>query len=86
MRIAIAALFTLIVVSTVTPSHADPYRYCSIGGNSGHGSNCYFLTLEQCRASIAGGGGFCQENGLYDGRPVSTPGDATRPAKKRKQG
>ena len=86
MRIAIAALFTLIVVSSAMPSHADPYRYCAIGGNVGHGSSCYFTTLEQCRASIAGGGGFCQENGLYDGKPVTTPEDAVRPARKRKQG
>ena len=41
----------------------------------GH-TSCYFLTFEQCRASISGVGGFCRQNAFYDGRPVRTPEDA----------
>jgi hypothetical protein len=88
MRIAITVLFTLVVASAVEPARADPYRWCADygGGRGGGSSNCYFVTLEQCRAAISGNGGFCRENGFYDGRPVTTPEDAVRTTRKRKQG
>jgi len=78
MRVAIAALFALVIILAVEPARADPYRWCAEyagGGQGGGGTNCYFLTLEQCRASVSGIGGFCRENGFYDGRPVGTPGN-----------
>ena len=77
MRVAIAALFALVIIPAVEPARADPYRWCAeyAGGGQGGGTNCYFLTLEQCRASVSGIGGFCRENGFYDGRPVGTAGD-----------
>ena len=33
------------------------------------------MTLEQCRATMSGNGGFCTHNNFYDGRPVVTPED-----------
>jgi hypothetical protein len=77
MRIVIAALFALIIVSTNEPSRADPYRWCAQygGGAQGGRTNCYFMTLGQCRAAISGNGGFCVPNNFYDGRPVVTPED-----------
>jgi hypothetical protein len=66
------------------PVQADPYRWCAqyggIGGDDA-GTNCYFLTLEQCRAAVSGIGGYCVPNPFYDGRPVTTPGT---PAPRRK--
>jgi len=38
---------------------ADPSRWCSVDSVSG-GANCGFITVEQCRASISGVGGFCE--------------------------
>ena len=75
MRTAIAALFALIAASAIQPqpAKADPYRWCADYHRGG--SNCYFVTLAQCRAAISGNGGFCRENGFYDGRPVRTPED-----------
>ena len=64
---------------------ADPYRWCAeYGGGSfgGGGSNCYFMTIEQCRAAVSGVGGFCRVNAFYDGRPVVTPED--RPSRRRR--
>jgi len=61
-------------------AQADPYRWCAEYGGSdmgGGGSNCYFLTLEQCRAAISGMGGFCVLNNFYDGRAVTTPESGT---------
>ena len=37
---------------------ADPYRWCAV--DSGGGTNCGFVTIEQCRTSISGMGGFCE--------------------------
>jgi hypothetical protein len=71
-----AALSTCVGAA---PAQADPYRWCANYGNSGDGgTNCYFLTLEQCRAAISGNGGYCAPNYFYDGRPVLTPGDGPR--------
>jgi hypothetical protein len=77
MRAVYAAVFalTLTILSPINPGQADPYRWCAEyggGGAGGGGTNCYFVTLEQCRAAISGNGGFCRQNGFYDGRPVTT--------------
>jgi hypothetical protein len=63
---------------------ADPYRWCAQygGGAIGGGTNCYFLTIEQCRAALSGNGGFCVPNNFYDGRSVVTPEDV--PPRKRR--
>ena len=72
MRIGFIAIFALILMILLPINHgqADPYRWCAEYG--GGGTNCYFVTLEQCRAAISGNGGFCRQNGFYDGRPVTT--------------
>jgi hypothetical protein len=72
MRVAIAALFALIVASVSEPSQADPYRWCAQAGKK---NSCYYVTLDQCRAAISGNHGFCNPNYLYDGKPVLTPED-----------
>jgi len=76
MRIAIAAVFSLMIVSAAAPAKADPYRWCAQYGGYGGGGveSCWYVTLEQCRAAVSGIGGFCRESGWYDGRPVSTDG------------
>ncbi|MEA3025887.1 MAG: hypothetical protein QOF91_1172 [Alphaproteobacteria bacterium] len=84
MRVAIAALFSLFVAPGVGPAKADPYRWCAQYGGFGGGGveSCYYLTLEQCRASVSGIGGWCRESGWYDGRPVSTDVPPPRPRKR----
>ena len=57
-----------------TAAQADPYKWCAqYGGRSGGGTNCYFVTLQQCQAAISGIGGFCRRNNFYDGRAQRTP-------------
>jgi len=78
MRVALAALVALFAASALDPARADPYRWCAMyggGGDDDIGSNCYFMTLEQCQAAVSGVGGFCMPNQFYDGRPVTTPED-----------
>jgi hypothetical protein len=70
-----AAGFAALVFFSAGATGAEPYRWCAFysGGRDGGGTNCGFVTLEQCRATISGIGGYCQENLLYAGpqdRPV----------------
>ena len=48
----------------------DPYPWCAVYsfGRAGNASNCGFMTLEQCRATISGVGGSCEPNQFYNPR------------------
>ncbi len=90
MRLVFAVLISLMAGSAftlaLTSAKADPYKWCAImsAGEDGGMDNCYFMTLEQCRATISGIGGFCRANLWYDGRPEgATP--RVQPAKKKTQ-
>ena len=74
MRVVTAALCALITTaSAFNAAQADPYRWCAhYSGEGGNGSNCYFLTLEQCRWAISGVGGRCGPNPFYDGVPIGS--------------
>jgi len=84
MPIMLAALLALTAVSVSdAAAQADPYRWCSVYmGEDGGSSNCYFVTLEQCRANVSGVGGFCQPSPFYRGPPAA--GDEP-PRRKRRQ-
>ena len=71
MGIALAAFVLLAAGSMFDAAKADPYRWCADYGGRTGGSNCYFVTLEQCRWAISGmTTGTCRPNGFYDGVPV----------------
>ena len=76
MRMALVAFALLVAGSAFEPAQADPYKWCAVygTGRDGGATNCYFVTLEQCRAASSGMGGFCTVNQFYDGRPVTTDG------------
>lgn len=49
-----------------TPAHAQNYPWCAYyGGMEGGGTNCGFLTVQQCMATLSGMGGFCNRNTQY---------------------
>ena len=51
-----------------SPAHADPYRWCAVyAGDADGGTNCGFITIEQCRATVSGIGGWCEPNLFYTG-------------------
>ena len=75
MRIILAAAICLIVGSTIDAVRADPYPWCAVYNMGDAAISCYFLTYEQCQASVSGMGGICQRNHFYDGRPEG-PQDA----------
>ena len=64
-------------------ARADPYRWCAdySGGGLGGARNCYFITLEQCRATVSGAGGTCTPNPFYSG--PSSDGPPRRPVRPR---
>lgn len=77
MKRAILASLTLLAVVPVPPAGAyempyDPYPWCAVySGDGGGGTNCGFLTLDQCRATVSGIGGACTHNQFYNpGRPA----------------
>ena len=69
---AFAAVVTLAVPAGAYELPYDPYPWCAFySGDGGGGTNCGFLTLDQCRATVSGVGGFCGPNQFYNpGRPV----------------
>ena len=52
------AIITVILLM-VSAASADPYKWCAVD-SSGGGTNCGFVTIEQCRATVSGQGGFCE--------------------------
>jgi hypothetical protein len=80
--LAVAAGFAISLFFIVGPATADPYKWCAVYGNGFGGSNCGFVTIEQCRATVSGIGGFCEPNQFYTG-PDKTPAKRSR---KRSQG
>jgi hypothetical protein len=72
MRFKIVALSMFAALSgfgTAAPALAaqpDPYLWCAVYDSSG-AENCFYKTLEQCRAAISGGGA-CSPNLAYDRR------------------
>jgi len=65
MRLA-TLLFAVLAVPTLFASSAlayempyDPYPWCAVySGDGGGGTNCGFLTIQQCRDTVSGIGGF----------------------------
>jgi uncharacterized protein DUF3551 len=82
-------IFALIAVSAavLAPSSAlayempyDPYPLRAVySGDAGGASNCGFLTIEQCRATVSGIGGFCAPNQFYNPRRPAAPARKRQP-------
>ena len=73
IRYALATLVLALPLAGEAKAQADPYRWCAdyaYGGLSG-AKNCYFLTIEQCRATVSGAGGTCVPNPFYTGPAVN---------------
>ena len=59
--LALAALISAVLLHTGSV-HADGYPWCAQYNTVAGGQNCGFSTLQQCRASVSGVGGFCVPN------------------------
>lgn len=74
--LAVAAGFAISLSFITSSATADPYKWCAAYGTPG-GTNCGFVTIGQCRATISGMGGFCEPNQFYTG-PETTPASRKR--------
>ena len=79
LRRFVTAIVTVVVVgiSFGGTASADPYKWCAVYDMWGGSTNCGFVTLEQCRATISGIGGSCELNQFYTG-PNEKPTKRTR--------
>jgi uncharacterized protein DUF3551 len=78
MRMLKAALLGGAIVAAAalmpaTPAAAFEYPWCADYSLPGGSTNCGFVTLDQCRATVSGIGGSCRRNLFYAGPPVSRP-------------
>jgi hypothetical protein len=78
--IAVVSVTSLFLIAG--PAAADPYRWCAVERTGG--TNCGFTTIEQCRATVSGIGGFCQPNSFYTG-PDKTPAQRSQKQAQRKR-
>jgi len=79
MRIAMLITTLMVASGSAPPAQADPYRWCAhYSGEGGNGTNCWFMTLDQCRSAISGVGGRCAPNPFYDGLPLDRPSPRAR--------
>jgi len=79
LGIATAAVIPLFLVAG--PAAADPYKWCAAYRNGSN--NCGFTTIEQCRASVSGVGGFCEPNQFYTGPDKTSASRSQRQAERK---
>jgi Protein of unknown function (DUF3551) len=65
MRVLLFLLAIFIVTAgTATPAPAQNYPWCAQYSGLG-GTSCGFTSFQQCMATLAGMGGFCNANTQY---------------------
>lgn len=57
--------FSLVMGTGIMPSSGEAREYPWCAQYSAFTYNCGFMTLQQCRASIYGVGGYCRQNWSY---------------------
>jgi hypothetical protein len=72
MLLLLLAAIVVWTSSIGTSAQAQDYPWCSNFAD-GAGTNCGFPTLEQCKATIAGSGGYCDQNTLYKASVAPAP-------------
>jgi hypothetical protein len=58
IKVTVLVMTAASIFLTVGATSADPYKWCAV--DSGGGTNCGFVSIEQCRATISGKGGSCE--------------------------
>jgi hypothetical protein len=82
----IAALLLIILATPMADAKAE-IHWCSISDQGS--SNCSFISVDQCLATVSGLGGYCmREAQLSDGKPRaadSSTSEAKRPVKNQRR-
>ena len=81
---ALAFAVMAAVLAAAAPAEAQEYPWCvQYGGSRSGGSNCGFVTWDQCMATRFGNGGFCYRNPFYPGNGYAQePNPRERPHRK----
>ena len=61
---------------TASIARAESYPWCAVLSVGDAAYNCGFTTLEQCRTTVSGVGGFCELNRFAE--PVRAPAKRAR--------
>jgi hypothetical protein len=71
-----APIVAAAIIGVAAPAQAQNYPWCAYYGmgEDGGGTNCGFVSFEQCMATLSGMGGFCNRNTQY------VPGGSTGPS------
>jgi hypothetical protein len=78
MRLSLFTLGIALAASAIgTSAEAQNYPWCAYYGDDFGGTNCGFVSFEQCMATVTGIGGFCDRNTQY-----VPPGVATHPSQR----
>jgi Protein of unknown function (DUF3551) len=79
VRLCLLLLVAAIAGAMPSMARADQYRWCAVysGGDHGGSLNCYFETVEQCRATVSGVGGICVPS-PFDGNRAVAGANKTR--------
>jgi hypothetical protein len=70
MYCGVAALAATVapMPAAIAQTQYDPYKWCAVySGDRGGGTNCGFITYQQCLDTISGAGGYCAPNPFYTG-------------------
>jgi len=74
MRLSLSILGILCVCTVwARPASAQNYPWCAYYGDDFGGTNCGFVSYEQCMATVTGIGGFCDRNTQYIPPPGPRP-------------
>jgi len=68
MRLAVIFCVTALMSAAAAAQEHVEYPWCAVYSNDFGGTNCGFSTIEQCRATVSGIGGFCEPNPFYKPR------------------
>jgi hypothetical protein len=62
-----APIVAAAIIGVAAPAQAQNYPWCAYYGmgEDGGGTNCGFVSFEQCMATLSGMGGFCNRNTQY---------------------
>ena len=58
-----------VMVCNERAGDAQNYPWCAEGSYKGGGTNCGFVTLQQCMDTVRGGAEFCEPNSMYQPPP-----------------
>jgi Protein of unknown function (DUF3551) len=76
-----APIVAAAMLGAAGPAQAQNYPWCAYYamGDDGGGTNCGFVSYEQCMATLSGMGGFCVLNNQY--HPPTGPAGQHRAAR-----